>query len=611
MTFREQLLVHRQKLVPALVVMALGLAALLFRHELGAWFTGQPASTGDAVGAPPVPVNPSGASAAKVDATGGAALPAHRFDDAALERLRAAFAAYEQIRVLLAKDSSEGLDGQAAQVKAALELVSSRAPDLPAAIENELAAAIRAAEALGRATDAAQARQPFGELSQHLLLLAGADLRLREGLHIFQCPMTEGFQKWFQQTPRLENPYMGQRMPECGVRSEWEVPQGSESAAAGHSHAAGDEEISHYTCSMHPSVRQAGPGQCPICGMDLTPVTRQEVETGTIFVDAMRRQRIGVRTDKVTERALTLEIRAVGAVRYDETRLHDVNLRMSGWVQHLSVNETGQRVKAGQTLFTLYSPELYAAQLEHLTGVRRQAGGGGELLAHLARASRTRLELLGMSDGQISALEKRGEALKNVPIVAPATGYVIEKQIVEGARVEVGTRVYQIADLSKVWIDAEVYESDLPIVRVGQSVEVELPYVDRERYPAKVDYVYPTLDAQTRTGRARVVLDNPKLELKPDMYATVFISVELGQRLSVPDSAVVYTGPRRLVFVDLGEGKLQPKVVSLGPHVDGYYAVTAGLSEGDVVVTSGNFLIAAESRIRSATRYWESNDDSR
>jgi Cu(I)/Ag(I) efflux system membrane fusion protein len=371
---------------------------------------------------------------------------------------------------------------------------------------------------------------------------------------------------------------------------------------------AGGDEISHYTCSMHPSVKQQGPGKCPICGMDLVPVTKQEVETGTIFVDEVRRQRIGVRTAPVEKRDLSLEIRAVGEVEYDETRLHEVNLRMSGWVQKLLVDETGQKVKRGQTLFLLYSPELYAAQVEHLSVLARKSAGKSETFDTLAKASRQRLRLLGSSDWQIDALEKRGEARENVPITSPASGFVIEKQVIEGARVESGMLIYRIADLDRVWIDAEIYESDLPHLEVGQRAKVELPYMPGKTYEGRVDYIHPTLAGATRTGRARVVLENQNLELKPDMYANVKLEVKLGERLAVPESAVIYTGPRRLVFVDLGEGRLQPKEVELGAHADGYYEVTEGLEEGDLVVTSGNFLIAAESRIRSAAKYWEGSD---
>lgn len=307
---------------------------------------------------------------------------------------------------------------------------------------------------------------------------------------------------------------------------------------------------------------------------------------------------------------MTLSIRAVGEVQYDETRLSDVNLRMSGWVQRLVVDETGQRVRRGQTLFTLYSPELYAAQLEYLVAVRRQGEGTNETFASLRRAAKRRLELLGMTDAQIEQLEQRDEAQENVPILAPASGYVIEKNVVEGARVEAGTQVYRIADLSRVWIDAEVYEADLPYVHVGQRAVVELPFVPDRTFEGRIDYIYPTLQGATRTGRVRVVLDNPELNLKPEMYANVRLEVDLGERLAIPDSAVIYTGPRRLVFIDLGEGRLRPQEIEIGVHTGGYYEVTDGLEAGDVVVTSGNFLIAAESRIRSATKYWEGGDDS-
>ena len=367
-------------------------------------------------------------------------------------------------------------------------------------------------------------------------------------------------------------------------------------------------DIAYYTCTMHPSVEQHAPGQCPICGMELTPVTKTDLEDGTVVVDEVRRQQIGVRTAPAEVRPLVLEIRAVGKVQYDETRLSDVNLRMSGWVQRLLVDETGQRVKKGQTLFTLYSPELYAAQVELVAALRQRKDGSATVFADLAGASKQRLRLLGMSDAQIRRLTKRGKAWEHMPIIAPSSGYVIEKAVVEGAYIEAGTRVYRIADLSRVWIDAEVYEADLPYLEVGQPVHVQLPYARDRSFEGQLDYIYPTLNDKTRTARVRIVLPNSDLELKPDMYATVVIDVSLGERLAVPDSAVVYTGPRRLVFVDLGEGRLRPTEVKLGVHTDGYYEILDGLKEGDLVVTSGNFLISAESRIRSAVEYWGSGD---
>jgi Cu(I)/Ag(I) efflux system membrane fusion protein len=414
------------------------------------------------------------------------------------------------------------------------------------------------------------------------VLLAGAALRYRAELTA-----------WFQDAPGV------------GGAGPTVAP-----APAGHDHAAGAADgVAYYTCPMHPSVRAAVPGKCPLCGMDLVAVRESETRSGTVIIDPERRKRIGLATTAVARRPMKLTIQAVGAVRYDETRLHDVNLRMGGWVQKLQVAETGQRVSVGQPLFSLYSPELYAAELEYLSTRQPGPEALSEARAGMERAARQRLELLGLSKAQLDALAARGSAEQNVTISAPASGYVIEKDVVDGARVEAGMRVYRIADLSKVWVDAELYETDLPYVQVGQSAQVELPHVPGASFAGTIDYVYPALDAQTRTGRARIVLDNPKLDLKPDMYADVRLEVPLGERLAVPDGAVVYTGPRRLVFVDRGEGKLEPRPVQLGVHVDGHYEVVGGVVEGEQVVSSGNFLVAAESRIRSAAQYWEDSDD--
>lgn len=551
-------------------------------------------------------LTPAGGTAAGPAALAAPDLPPTRFDEPTLARLRAAFEAYEQARALLARDTVEGLPEQAQAIRGALEAAARGLGEGSNEVAQCLARAQQAARQLGQASSSKEARRRFGELSMYLVALASADPRLAEGWNVYTCPMAEGFPKWFQRSQRVDNPYMGKEMPECGVGSDWTIPAPE---AQPHAHG-GDGEIAYYTCSMHPSVKQETPGTCPICAMDLTPVTEEAVETGVIFVDEVRRQRIGVRTAPAQPREMTLTIRAVGEVQYDETRLSDVNLRMSGWVQRLVVDKTGQRVRRGQTLFTLYSPELYAAQLEYLTAARRQRGGTNETFASLRRASRRRLALLGMTDAQIKQLEQRGKARENVPIIAPASGYVIEKNVVEGARIDAGTLVYRIADLSRVWIDAEVYEADLPYLRPGLPAVVELPFVPDRSFEGRIDYVYPTLQGATRTGRIRVVLDNPELNLKPEMYANVRLEVDLGERLAIPDSAVIYTGPRRLVFVDLGEGRLRPSEVEIGVHAGGYYEVTDGLEAGDVVVTSGNFLIAAESRIRSAAKYWEGGDDS-
>jgi Cu(I)/Ag(I) efflux system membrane fusion protein len=380
---------------------------------------------------------------------------------------------------------------------------------------------------------------------------------------------------------------------------------------------AGAGAIDHYTCSMHPSVKQAGPGTCPICGMTLVPVTREQQELGVVTIDEGRRQLIGVRTDPVVSAPMRTTFRAVGHVTYDESALSDVNLKVRGWITKLYVNETGQRVTKGQPLFSMYSPELYNAEQDFLLGTQAAAGAGaagdpGSTTRRtdvLARASRQRLHLLGLSDAQIDAIAQAGKPSEDIAVPAPASGFVIEKDVVEGASVEAGVRLYRIASLNKVWVDADVYESDLAHVRVGQLATVTLDYLPGRSYEAKVAYVYPYLDPAARTGRVRLELTNKDLDLRPGMYASVALSSDLGARLQVPAAAVVYTGPRRLVFVDIGEGRFRPTEVQVGTQSSGMYEVLAGLHAGDRVATSGVFLIAAEARISTAARYWDSTTE--
>ncbi|HZA51217.1 MAG TPA: efflux RND transporter periplasmic adaptor subunit, partial [Myxococcaceae bacterium] len=367
------------------------------------------------------------------------------------------------------------------------------------------------------------------------------------------------------------------------------------------SSSADPDAIAYHTCPMHPSVRQSGPGQCPICGMDLTPVTKGDLASGIVTVDEVRRQRIGVKIDAVRKAPLTIGVRAVGIVKYDERKLADVSLKAKGWIRGLKVDATGQPVKKGDVLFHLYSPELLAAQQEYLLALRTRNGDAAD---PLVRAARQRLRLWDIPDAQIDALTRRGEATETLAIRAPASGFVIEKAVVEGAAVEPGMRLYRIAALDRVWIEAQIYESDLPHVKVGQQVDITLPFVPEKKFQGRISYVYPYLQSGTRTGQVRIELPNPGGELKPEMYADVSFEVNRGERLQVPASAVIYTGPRRLVFVDLGEGRLRPREVKLGQRSADAFEVLDGLQERERVVTSGNFLIAAESRLRSAAEYW-------
>jgi Cu(I)/Ag(I) efflux system membrane fusion protein len=389
------------------------------------------------------------------------------------------------------------------------------------------------------------------------------------------------------------------------------------SSANDHPSSAAPGAIDHYTCSMHPSVKQAGPGTCPICGMALIPVTKEQQEQGVVMIDEGRRQLIGVRTEPVVSGPMRMSFRAVGHVTYDESALADVNLKVHGWITKLLVSETGQRVSKGQPLFTMYSPDLYNAEQDFLLGLHgagasAPAGDSGappRRTEILAQASRQRLHLLGLSDAQIDAVAQSGKPSEDVAIPAPASGFVIEKNVVEGASVDAGMRLYRIASLSKVWVDADVFEADLAHVRVGNRANVTLDYLPGRAYEAKVAYVYPYLDPGARTGRVRLELTNKDLDLRPGMYASVALSSNLGTRVQIPAAAVVYTGPRRLVFLDLGGGRFRPTEVQIGTESSGMAEVLAGVSPGELVATSGVFLIAAEARISTAAKYWDSTND--
>jgi len=383
----------------------------------------------------------------------------------------------------------------------------------------------------------------------------------------------------------------------------------SASASSNHS------EIDHYTCSMHPSVKQQAPGKCPICGMTLIPVTKAQQEQGVVMIDEKRRQLIGVSLGTVTEGPMQRNFRAVGQVAYDESAMTDVTLKVSGFITKLLVSQTGQRVSKGQPLLTLYSPDLYSAQQDFLLANQSAAanvgttGASATRLEMLGKASRQRLHLLGMNDAQLEAVAKDGVPSESITIASPASGFVIQKEVVEGASVEAGMRLFRIAALNKVWVEADVYEADLAHVHAGQKASVTLDYLPGRSYDAKVSYVYPYLNPEARTGRVRVELANKDLELRPGMYASVSLSGDPATRVQVPAAAVVYTGPRRLVFLDLGDGRFRPQEVRVGGEANGMYEVISGLAPGDRVATSGVFLIAAEARISTAAKYWDKLPD--
>jgi Cu(I)/Ag(I) efflux system membrane fusion protein len=372
---------------------------------------------------------------------------------------------------------------------------------------------------------------------------------------------------------------------------------GGEGASSG---SGGD--IAYYTCSMHPSVHAHEPGKCPVCSMELHPVTKADEQSGVVELDDARRAAIGVRTEKAVKAPMTVDIKAVGKLTYDESRLHDVVLKVGGYISDLRVTATGQPVTKGEPLFQIYSPDIYAAEQDFLLARQsRDALGKGD---DLVRAAETKLTLLGLTTDQIAQLAKNGQPIEKLAFAAPASGYVIEKDVVDGAAVKAGDRIFRIAALDKIWVEADVFEPDLARIANGQTASIALSYVPGKTFDGKVTFIYPYLDPGTRTGRVRIELPNTGLELKPDMYADVMFHLDLGSRLQIPSSAILYAGPRKVVLVDLGGGKIAPREVQIGAQSGDRAEVVSGLTEGDAVVTSGNFLIAAESRIRASGTFW-------
>jgi len=333
---------------------------------------------------------------------------------------------------------------------------------------------------------------------------------------------------------------------------------------------------------------------------------------GAIVLDAARRQAIGVRTAKVERRPFVLPIRARGSVVYDETARAVVSMRYGGWVRTLFADFVGKPVTRGQALFTVDSPEITAAQNEYLSALRFAAadstshqlafGTAAGDTPSLADAALQRLLAFGLTPAQIARVATTGKPITNLAVPSPASGVVVDKTIVPGSPFSPGQVLLSIATIDPVWIEARLYEADLPYVRVGQPARVT--GVEGRERAGRVTFVAPALDPATRTGVARVTLANPGGLLKPGMFVDVALEASLGPKLAVPEGAVVPTGTRQVVFVDRGQGRLEPREVTVGPRSGEWVAIERGLEEGETVVASGNFLVAADARLRAALARW-------
>lgn len=339
-----------------------------------------------------------------------------------------------------------------------------------------------------------------------------------------------------------------------------------------------------------------------------TPMSDDSPSQAFAMVSRAKQQLIGVKTAVVEKHPLDTTIRAVGRVDYNEQRITHVNLRISGWVDDLFVDYTGQVVSKGQPLFTLYSPELLSSQDEYLLALRTQQKLKDsplpevhEQAEELVQASRERLHLWTVSDQQLNELARRGKANTYLTISSPNTGYVIDKKVFKGMFVEPQMQLYSIADLSTVWVNAEIYEYEVPFVKVGQTGKVTFTAYPGQAFYGRVSYIYPFLNPESRTVKVRLELPNAKMQLKPEMYGDIEIQINRGYQVAIPEQAVLDSGARKLVFLVRGEGLFEPREVKVGPKIGSLYEVQEGLEVGDRVVTSGNFLIDSESKLMAAT----------
>ena len=327
--------------------------------------------------------------------------------------------------------------------------------------------------------------------------------------------------------------------------------------------------------------------------------------SGEVRIDSARRQAIGVKTEVVRIRDLSTTIRAAGRVTYDETRRTEVSPTFSGWVRDIRVDYTGKVVRAGEVLFTAYSPELVSAQQEYLTALGIGSDSGSQSVdPEIAAAARARLLRWDIAPAQIEAIARAGRPIEAIPILAPTAGVVLEKNIVRGSAFAAGQTLYKIASIHPVWVIASVYPYELPWVRTGMAATILSPFLAEKSRPGTVSYIDPYLDPQARTAQVRVVAPNANGDLKADMFVDVLLSASIGKRPAIPESAVLYVGDKRIVFVDLGDGRFAPREVTLGAKAGDQYEVVSGLQAGETVVTSGNFLIASESRLKSSAQKW-------
>ena len=368
---------------------------------------------------------------------------------------------------------------------------------------------------------------------------------------------------------------------------------------------AGSQQVGGAATAGHQHGAPPAPPETKVASGE----AKQPEETPTVEIPTDKQQLIGVRTVKAAIKPMYRVIRTVGRIEYDERKLATANTKIEGWIEKLHVDFTGRYVQKGEPLAEIYSPELVATQQEFLNILRwasqsksvkdeRTAMFLAKDAQAILEAAKERLRLWDISDEQIAKIETTGKPIRTLTIYSPVSGHVLQKMAVQGMRVMPGEKLFDVVDLSSVWIVADIYEYELPLIKLGQTARIGLSYFPGKEFSTQVDYIYPALASETRTAKVRFTIPNPEGTLKPQMFTNVEIKINLGNRLAVPSEAVIDTGGRQIVYVDKGEGYFEPREVTTGLKVDELVEVTGGLKAGEKVASSANFLIDSEAQLK-------------
>ena len=341
-------------------------------------------------------------------------------------------------------------------------------------------------------------------------------------------------------------------------------------------------------------------------------VVAEEEEAPTVEIPEDKQQMLGVRTVVAAIQPLQKVIRTVGRVEYDERRLATVNTKIAGWIEKLYIDYTGKYVKKGEPLADLYSPELVATQQEYIDALAWAGKGSAakndvfeSLLStdadRIVAAARQRLKLWDITDEQISIIAETGRPMRTLTLYSPASGNVLQKMALQGMKVMPGEKLFDIADLSSIWVIADIYEYELPVVRLGQTAAITLSYFPGKVFTSKVEYIYPTLSGDTRTAKIRFTIANPGELFKPQMFTNVELKIDLGKKLVIPEDAVIDTGIQQIVYVDQGDGYFEPRQIQVGARASGMFEVVKGLTAGEKVASSATFLIDSEAKLKGIT----------